>query len=89
MIGKDESRGTWFVQIKVKDPLTGKWRTHKKHGFSTKREAKQYEASISTTDEIPTSKTFLQMAHEWRSPCRVPLLPFGSTMSTSSCALPI
>lgn len=56
MIGKDESRGTWFVQIKVKYPLTGKWRTHKKHGFSTKREAKQYEASLSRSDEIPTSK---------------------------------
>lgn len=65
MIGKDEKRNTWFVQIKIKDPLTGKWHSHKKRGFATKREAKQYEASISTGNEIPTSKTFLQVAHEW------------------------
>lgn len=24
MIGKDEARGTWFVQIKIKDPVSGK-----------------------------------------------------------------
>ncbi|MEE8806864.1 MAG: site-specific integrase [Lactimicrobium sp.] len=65
MIAKDEKRNTWYVQVKIKDPLTGKWHTHKKRGFATKREAKQYESSLSTSDEIPTSKTFLQIAHEW------------------------
>ena len=44
MIGKDEKRNTWYVQVKIKDPLTGKWHTHKKRGFPTKREARQYEA---------------------------------------------
>ncbi|MDD6257899.1 MAG: site-specific integrase [Erysipelotrichaceae bacterium] len=51
MIAKDEKRNTWFVQVKVKDPLTGKWHTHKKRGFATKREAKQYEAKYLSPSE--------------------------------------
>lgn len=51
MIGKDESRSTWFVQVKVKDPITGEWHSHKKRGFATKREAKQYEAKYLSPDE--------------------------------------
>lgn len=65
MIGKDEARGTWYVQIKVKDPVSGKWHAAKKRGFQTKREAKQYEADMMQSSEIPTSKTFLQIANEW------------------------
>ena len=65
MIGKDDKRGTWYVQIKTKDPVSGKWHTRKKRGFLTKREAKQYETELTKSSEIPTSKTFLQIAAEW------------------------
>lgn len=39
MIGYDDVRKTYFVQIKYRDPLTFKQRTKKKRGFKTKREA--------------------------------------------------
>lgn len=45
MIGKSEN-GTWFVQIKVKDAQTGKWKTKKKRGFKLKKDAKLAEAEM-------------------------------------------
>lgn len=45
MIGKDLN-GSYFVQIKVKDPMTGKWHTKKKRGFKLKRDAKAAEAEM-------------------------------------------
>ena len=43
MIGYDEKRKTYFVQIKVKGK-DGKWHSLKKRGFALKREAKAWEA---------------------------------------------
>ena len=39
---KDRERGTWIVYIRYKD-WKGETRVHKKRGFSTKREALEYE----------------------------------------------
>lgn len=58
MIGYDEKRKTYFVQIKTKDKITGKPTFKKKRGFTTKREAKIYEADmlkdVSTTTSLIT-----------------------------------
>ena len=43
-IYKDEKRGTYFVRIVGKDAVTGARCEHKKRGFKTKREAKEYGA---------------------------------------------
>lgn len=66
MIAKDEKRNTWFVQVKVKDPVSGKWRTIKKRGFKLKREAKDWEAAQTIENpSLSLSKTFLEVSKDW------------------------
>lgn len=45
MIGYDEKRTTYYVQVKTKD-ISGKWHTSKKRGFKLRREATEYERSL-------------------------------------------
>ncbi|MGP1376396.1 MAG: tyrosine-type recombinase/integrase [Bulleidia sp.] len=63
MIGYDEIRKTYYVQIEYKDPVSGKRKNRKKRGFALKREARQYEAELfqKLTSEAPTDRTFGQM----------------------------
>ena len=63
MIGKD-ANGAYFVQIKVKDPLTGKWHVKKKRGFKLKREAQAYEREMPRTVGA-TSDTFKTVSLIW------------------------
>lgn len=66
MIGFDDQRKTYWVQLKVKDPVSGKWRTVKKRGFKLKREAKDWEAAHTIENpSLSLSKTFLEVAQEW------------------------
>lgn len=66
MIGKDDKRGTWFVQIKIKDPVTGKTAWKKKRGFATKREAKLFEAKMMEDKNLPTHKaTFREVSEQY------------------------
>ena len=65
MIGYDEVRKTYFVQVKYRDPITLKQRTKKKRGFKTKREAKIYEAEAMQQGNDPSDLTFEQVAHQW------------------------
>ena len=53
MIGYDEIRKTYFVQIK------------KKRGFKTKREAKIYEAEVIQQSAQSSNLTFEQVARQW------------------------
>ena len=65
MIGYDEKRKTYFVQIKVKDS-SGKWRSIRKRGFALKREAKAWEAEqIGQKQSTASNMTFLEVAAEW------------------------
>lgn len=69
MIGYDTKRKTYFVQHKYKD-INGKWHNTTKRGFKLKREAAEYERSLLNADNnavIPTSKTFLEISHEWET----------------------
>lgn len=62
MIGYDEKRKTYFVQIKYKDSVTNKTAYKKKRGFKTKREAKIYEAELMQETKSTTSLiTFREM----------------------------
>lgn len=65
MIGYDEKAKTYFVQVKYKDAITGKWRAKKKRGFEKKREAKLYEAELMQEIQHPADMTFLDVAHQW------------------------
>ena len=65
MIGYDEVRKTYFVQVKYRDPITLKQRTKKKRGFKTKREAKIYEAEAMQQGNDPSDLTFEQVAYQW------------------------
>lgn len=69
MIGYDEERKTYYVQIKVKDPITGKWHTKKKRGFKLKREAVAYEAQLKlelgANNSNETGMTFKEALHMW------------------------
>ena len=65
MIGYDDVRKTYFVQVKYRDPVTLKQRTKKKRGFKTKREAKIYEAETMQQGNDPSDLTFEQVAHQW------------------------
>ncbi len=60
-----DSNGTWYYTFKNRDPVTGKWLTKKKRGFSTKREAQSAERDALTETKTTTKATFLQIAHEW------------------------
>lgn len=65
MIGYDEKRKTYFVQIKVKGK-DGKWHSLKKRGFALKREAKAWEAEQMNQRQSTTGNmTFLDVAAEW------------------------
>lgn len=70
MIGKDTERGTYYVQYKYKDVLTGKWHTTKKRGFKKKEDAKQYEANLileNTKDGETGARTFMDMCTIWEN----------------------
>lgn len=68
MIGYDEKRKTYFVQIKYKDTVTNKTAYKKKRGFRTKREAKIYEAELMQETKSTTSLiTFKEMNDKYCS----------------------
>lgn len=43
---KDKHSNTWYVQVRIQDPITGEIIHHKKRGFKLKREALKYEQDI-------------------------------------------
>ena len=64
-VHKDKDRGTWFAQVQLRDPLTGKLVTKKKRGFELKREAQAWEAEIrANNQEVQSSATFGIMMEE-------------------------
>ena len=70
MIGYDEKRKTYFVQVKYVDAITGKQHTKKKRGFKLKREAVQYEASFKLNinneqQSIGATVTFREIVSLW------------------------
>ena len=65
-VHKDKDRGTWFAQVQLRDPLTGKLITKKKRGFELKREAQAWEAEIrANNQEVQSSATFGVMMEEY------------------------
>lgn len=58
----DEKKQIYFVQIKVKDPVTGKWKTKKKRGIHGKRNAQAEERTMLTdASAATTGDTFRKM----------------------------
>lgn len=58
---KDKTRGTWYVKISGKDPVTGKRTQTLKRGFPTKKEALLWESERIVADNKSTSLTFREM----------------------------
>lgn len=61
----DKERKTWTARYRVKDPVTGKYREHKKRGFKYKREAQVWESEQLTSRNVQTLETFKEMAARW------------------------
>ncbi len=67
-IYRDHKRGTYYVDYKLKDPATLKYRHVLKRGFKTKAEAREWEEVSKREIITPTSKTnitFKEMAKRW------------------------
>lgn len=62
---KDKTRGTWYVKISGKDPVTGKRTQKMKRGFPTKKEALQWEAVQIVADTKSTALTFREMDEKY------------------------
>ncbi len=58
---KDKERGTWFVKLSQKDPISGKPKQVLKRGFETKRAASQWEAEYKASKASKSSATFDEM----------------------------
>ena len=61
---KDEKRNTWYVRLRYKD-YTGKWHATTKRGFTTKREAKQYEAEQQAAVNAPQTMTLRTLSEKF------------------------
>lgn len=62
----DEKKQLYFVQIKVKDPVTGKWKTKKKRGIQGKRNAQAEERSMmADASSATTADSFRTIWHFW------------------------
>ncbi len=57
---KDKQRGTWYAKTMVLDPVSGKRKQKLKRGFSTKREALDWERSVYASTEA--SMTFRKLS---------------------------
>jgi len=57
------NNGTWYCSFQIKE--NGIWRHITKRGFTTKKEAKEYENIIRTQQKPPTLLTFMQMVERW------------------------
>lgn len=68
MVGKDENKKTWFAQVLIKDPVTGKRRYKKKRGFKFKREAEKWELEYKNQN-VKSEKydhlTFMDIFYLW------------------------
>ena len=62
---KDTKRGTWYVKISRKDPVTGKRVQTLKRGFATKRDAQQWESEQNITPAANTTVTFREMDEKY------------------------
>ena len=62
---KDEKRGTWYVRFKQKD-WTGQTRAIWKRGFSSKREAVQWELDYKIRQKGSLNMTFAQFVDVYK-----------------------
>lgn len=64
---KDDQRGTWYYSFKQKDPLTGSWKTIKKRGFKTKRDASAAEREAMSAGSVTSSTAFSALVPLWEA----------------------
>lgn len=57
------TNGTWYCSFQIKE--NGIWRHITKRGFSTKKDAKEYENIIRASQRPPSELTFMQMVERW------------------------
>jgi integrase len=62
---KDTKRGTWFAKFQVTDAATGARKAVVKRGFSTKREALDYEAKHRTGGSESSRMRFCDLAEKY------------------------
>lgn len=62
---KDTQRGTWYVKYSVPDAVTGKRKQALKRGFSTKRDALEYESRQRLVTDARSSVTFFELSGKY------------------------
>lgn len=58
---KDKKKGSWYVSMRMPDPVSGKSKKVLKRGFETKRKAQEWEATARIEKTPTTSLTFWQV----------------------------
>lgn len=76
---KDKKRGTWYCQFYFQD-WTGTTKQKRKRGFSTQREAKEWERSFMNTLQVNTDITFSALVENYMTDLATRLKP--TTMET-------
>lgn len=76
---KDKKRNTWYCQFYYKD-WTGKSKQKRKHGFSTQREAKEWERNFLNTLQTNSDITFATLVKNYMEDLATRLKP--STLET-------
>lgn len=67
-----DKNGTWFAEFRYKD-WNGETKRHKKRGFNTQREAKEYERDFLNKSHTDKHLTFSNLAELYLEDCKVRL----------------
>lgn len=63
---KDKKRGSWYVSFSYKDPLTNTYKKRLKRGFTSQKDAKQWEReNYNVESYVGRSYTFREIAEKW------------------------
>ena len=66
---KDKNNGTWYVELRYKD-WNGENKRHKKRGFKTQKEAKEYEKDFLNKSHTDKHLTFSNLAELYLENCK-------------------
>lgn len=72
---KDAERNTWYVDLKYKDELSGKFKHHVKRGFKTQKEAKAYERDFMSVGKFDGGLTIGKLCELYLADIAVRLKP--------------
>jgi len=69
---KDKNNGTWYAEFRYYD-WNGEHKRHKKRGFATQREAKEYERDFLNKSHTDKHLTFKNLSELYLEDCKARL----------------